>query len=178
MACESKNNRAQGRPAFPPPAAACAAACAVALSLLVGAAGAAPYELRGSVVGVHDGDTITLLDASKVQHKVRLAEIDAPELKQAHGQDAKQALSKMVFGKSVVVNVANRDRYGREVGNVLVNGVDVNGSMVRYGYAFCYRAYKHRPEVEKYEDEARESKRGVWADKSRVYPWDYRKKKR
>ena len=127
MAYESKNNRAQGRPAFPPPAAACAAACAVALSLLVGVAGAAPYELTGRVVAVADGDTITVLDSSSVQHKIRLEGIDAPEKKQAHGQDAKAALSKMVFGKQVTVRVSKREKWGRELGDVRLDKVDVNG---------------------------------------------------
>lgn len=157
------------------PALACAVAFAMATPSRVVVAG---YTVEGKVTAVSDGDTATVLDAENVQHKIRFAGIDAPEKKQAHGMDAKQALSKMIFGKSVVVNVANRDLYGREVGSVLVDGIDVNGSMVRWGWAWCYREYKHPKEYETYEDEAREKQRGLWADKRPIRPSEFRKGKR
>ena len=78
------------------------------------------------VVGVHDGDTLTGLDESKTQFKVRLDAIDAPELGQPFGQAAKKALSEKVFGKDVVVIAKTRDKYGRTVGHVLVDNRDVN----------------------------------------------------
>lgn len=146
----------------------------VALAAALPCCVAAPYTLQGKIVAVADGDTCTLLDANNVQHKIRLAEIDAPEKKQPHGQDAKAALSKMVFGKDVVVNVSTKDRYGRAIGNVLIDGVDVNGSLVRYGYSWCYRAYKHRAIVEQYEAEAREHKRGLWKSDKQIEPWRWR----
>ena len=136
---------------------------------------AAPYTLQGRTVRVLDGDTIEILDAQNTTHKVRLSEIDSPEKNQPHGQDAKAALSKMVFGKDVVVNVSTKDRYGRAIGNVLVDGIDVNGSLVKYGYSWCYRAYKHRAIIEQYEAEAREHKRGLWKSEKPIPPWDFRK---
>jgi endonuclease YncB( thermonuclease family) len=136
---------------------------------------AAPYELSLKVTAITDGDTLVGIDANKVQHKIRLAEIDAPERSQPYGKDAKAALSKMVFGKDVVVNVSTRDRYGREIGNVLADGIDVNGSLVRFGYSWCYRAYKHRAIVEQYEAEAKAAKRGLWSAEKQIPPWDYRK---
>lgn len=150
-------------------------ALAVAFAAAAPCCVAASYTVTGKCVGTHDGDTITVLDSMNVQHKIRLAEIDAPELKQPHGQDAKQALSKMVFGKSVTVNVSTRDRYGREIGSVTVNGIDVNGSMVRYGWAHCYVAYKHRSIVEEYEAEAIAKKRGIWKDGVPIPAWNWRR---
>jgi len=72
------------------------------------------------------GDTLTVLMASKEQIKVRLAEIDTPEKKQPYGTRAKQALSKLAFGKAARVVEVDRDRYGRVVGRVYVGDVDVN----------------------------------------------------
>lgn len=91
-----------------------------ALLLLSGLSHAGPYE--GRVVGVSDGDSITVLDSAKRQHKGRLAGIDAPELKQAFGQASKRSLSALVFGKTVVVETEKRDRYDRQIGKVLVEG--------------------------------------------------------
>jgi len=88
----------------------------VAAAIAVGAARAAePWVVEGRVVGVADGDTITLLDSAKVQHKVRIAGIDAPERGQAFGSASKESLSRLVFDRRVEVRCQKRDRYGREV---------------------------------------------------------------
>lgn len=136
---------------------------------------AAPYTLSLKVTAITDGDTIVGIDANNVQHKIRLAEIDAPERSQPYGKDAKAALSKMVFGKDVVVNVSKRERWGRELGNVLVDGVDVNGSLVRYGFAWTYTAYPHRKILLEYEAEAKAAKRGLWAAEKQIPPWFWRR---
>lgn len=101
----------------------------------------------GYVVGVADGDTITVLDADKVQHKIRLTGIDAPEKKQPFGNRSKQSLSDMVFNKTVTVETDKRDRYGRELGKVLAGGVDVNLEQVRAGMAWHYKAYERTQPV-------------------------------
>lgn len=136
---------------------------------------AAPYTLQGKIISVADGDTCTLLDSSNTQHKIRLEGVDAPEKKQPFGQDAKAALSKMVFGKDVSVRVSKREKWGRELGDVTVDKIDVNGSLVRYGHCWVYRAYPHRKELEQYEAEAKSAKRGLWAAEKQIPPWDYRK---
>jgi len=99
-------------------------------------------DFTGEVVGVADGDTITVLDATKVQHKVRLTGIDAPEKKQPFGNRSKQSLSDMVFNKTVTVETDKRDRYGRELGKVLAGGQDANLEQVRAGMAWHYKAYE------------------------------------
>ncbi len=138
--------------------------------------------LTGRVVGIQDGDTITVLDASKTQHKIRLAGIDAPESKQAFGTRSKQNLSDLVHNQQVTVEWEKRDRYGRPVGVVLVNGKDTNLEQVRAGMAWWYRQYaneqtpKDRQLYELAENEAIAAKRGLWADKQPVPPWEWRRK--
>ena len=93
--------------------------------LLVALACSAHAEtITGRVVGVADGDTITVLDSDNVQHKIRLAGIDAPEKKQAFGTRSKESMSDLAFGKALDVETSKRDRYGRQIGKVLVNGRD------------------------------------------------------
>jgi len=140
--------------------------------------------IEGYVVGVADGDTITVLDADKVQHKIRLAGIDAPEKKQAFGQRSKQSLSDLVFSKAVTVDTNKKDRYGRVVGKVLVNGMDANLAQVQRGMAWHYKAYEReqsaidRTLYTNAEIEARESKRGLWADEAPLPPWASRRDKK
>jgi endonuclease YncB( thermonuclease family) len=137
----------------------------------------------GRVVGVADGDTITVLDADKVQHKIRLAGIDAPEKKQAFGNRSKESLSDMVFDKTVNVETEKRDRYGRQIGKVLVDGQDVNLVQVERGMAWFYRQYQReqspndRKLYEAAEDAAKAGKRGLWRDAEPVPPWDFRHNK-
>lgn len=130
--------------------------------------------IDGLVVGVHDGDTLTLLDIDKRQIKVRLTEIDAPESSQDYGQRSKQSLSDLAFGKHVRVDKETVDRYGRTVGRVFVAGQDINATQVQRGMAWVYRQYAHRPELYTIEKDARSSKRGLWAKPRPVPPWEYR----
>ena len=152
--------------------------------LLLALACAAHAEtVTGKVVSVADSDTITVLDADKVQHKIRLAGIDAPEKKQAFGNRSKESLSDMVFDKTVNVETEKRDRYGREIGKVLVNGRDVNLVQVERGMAWFYRQYQReqspndRTLYEAAEDAAKAGKRGLWRDVDPTPPWDFRKAK-
>jgi endonuclease YncB( thermonuclease family) len=139
--------------------------------------------ITGLVVGVSDGDTITVLDANKVQHKIRLAGIDAPEKKQAFGNRSKESLSALAFDKTVNVETDKQDRYGRQVGKVLVNGQDVNLVQVERGMAWFYRQYQReqspndRRLYEAAEDAARADKRGLWRDADPMPPWEFRHNK-
>ena len=96
----------------------------------------------GRVVGVADGDTITVLDADKVQHKIRLAGIDAPEKRQVFGSVSKQSLVEQVAGQSVAVEWVKVDKYGRKVGKVLLAGLDCNLVQVKRGLAWHYTKYQ------------------------------------
>ena len=149
-------------------------------SLALGAAA----DIQGRVIGVSDGDTVTVLDADKVQHKIRLAGIDAPELRQAFGRRSKEALSACAFGKEAAVVGNKIDRYGRLVGKVLVLGDDCNLRQVELGLAWHYKAYEREQSFTDKaayglaEIRAQESQLGLWKDLSPQPPWDYRREKR
>jgi endonuclease YncB( thermonuclease family) len=98
-------------------------------------------EFVGRVVGIADGDTLTVLTAEWDEVRVRLAEIDAPEAGQPFGARAKQVLSSLAFGRTARVSVVDTDRYGRTVVRLYVGTLDVNAEMVRQGAAWVYVRY-------------------------------------
>ncbi|MBU1235402.1 MAG: thermonuclease family protein [Gammaproteobacteria bacterium] len=132
------------------------------------------------VVGVTDGDTITILDADREQHKVRLAGIDAPEKKQPFGQRSKEHLSDLVFGKDVTLVCGKIDRYSRDICVVYIGGKDANLAQVEAGLAWWYRKYakeqtpQQRVDYEAAETRAKAARRGLWADAEPVPPWEWR----
>ena len=157
--------------------------------LLVGTAHA--DTLLGRVVGVADGDTITVLDADRQQHKIRLQGIDAPEKKQPFGERSKQNLSRTVFGKDVRVEWEKRDRYKRIVGKVWVQPascptcpmtLDAGHAQITVGLAWWYRKYaseqspQDRGAYEFSEQEARAKRVGLWSDPDPVPPWEWRRR--
>jgi endonuclease YncB( thermonuclease family) len=150
------------------------------LGLLLVALTCTAATIEGKAVGVSDGDTITLLDAEKVQHKIRLSGIDAPEKKQPFGQRSKESLSDLVFNKPVTVETDKQDRYGRKVGKVLVNGQDANLEQVKRGMAWHYKAYeREQPSIDRKvyadaETEAKAAQLGLWAEAEPTPPWDFR----
>lgn len=150
-------------------------AIAFVLSLLTTIAAA--EDIIGTVTSVYDGDTLTLTTESDVI-KVRLADIDAPERKQPHGDAARQVLTALAHGKTAQIKVETRDRYGRTVGRVTVNGVDVNAEMVRQGAAWVYRKYSHDAALLLLESEAKAAQRGLWSLSDAMPPWEWRKAKR
>lgn len=127
------------------------------------------------VVGVHDGDTVTCLDESNQQQKVRLAEIDAPEIGQDYGKVSREALAEMVFGKTVDVTEDGKDRYGRWIGHLSSNGVDVNRQMIATGNAWHYVDYSRDTSLAALQTQAQSQRLGLWAQPSPVAPWDFRK---
>ncbi len=133
-------------------------------------------DMTGRVVGVHDGDTLTLLVAGDREIQIRLAEIDTPESRQPYGTKAKQALSTLAFGKRVRVVAVGTDRYGRTLGRVYVGATDANAALVRQGAAWVYRKYSHDPQLLDLERQAQAAKRGIWAlpEAQRVPPWQWR----
>lgn len=131
-------------------------------------------DFSGKVVGVSDGDTITVL-RDREQVKVRMVEIDAPEKGQAFGNRSKQALSQLVHDRQVEIREQGTDRYGRTLGRVYLSGLDVNTEMVRRGMAWVYVKYAKDKGLYQLEAEAREQRRGLWADKEPVPPWEWRR---
>lgn len=129
----------------------------------------------GRVVKIADGDTITVLTENKEQIKVRLEGIDCPESSQDFGQKAKQATADICFGKNVTIKETGKDRYGRTLAFVYVNGVCLNKRLLELGMAWHYKKYNSDPELAKLEEIAKTKRVGLWADKTPIAPWDWRK---
>ncbi len=131
--------------------------------------------LDGRVVGISDGDTLTLL-VGREQIRIRLAQIDAPEPDQPHGMNSKAALAALASRKQARVEVVDVDRYGRTVGEVFIDGIDINHEMVRQGNAWAYTKYSHSTEIVELENTARAEARGLWAlpESEREPPWVWR----
>lgn len=140
-------------------------------------AAALAVRLHGEVVAIADGDTFTLLTTERQQVRVRLAEIDTPERHQPWGTRARQALASLIFRRLVIVDAVDVDRYGRTVGRVYVERLDVNAEMVRQGNAWVYRRYLHDPTLLQLGAEARRTRRGLWSlpEAERVAPWEWRR---
>jgi len=155
---------------------------AALLALLTSSVNA--QSLVGRVVGVADGDTLTLLVDGRVQQRIRLAGIDAPEKAQPFGNRAKQRLSSLVFGRTVTVVGTKQDRYRRLIAKILVDGHDANLEMVASGYAWHYKQYESeqssvdRVAYGRAEKSARSGRDGLWVDDAPVAPWDYRHRSR
>lgn len=139
--------------------------------------GAETYQAK--VIGVTDGDTIKVLRPGNVQAKVRLAGIDCPERKQPWGTRAKQAASDLVAGQTVTIKVMDVDRYGRTVGRVFVDGVNVNRALVEGGHCWAYVKYAKDSQLSVLQNQAQAANRGLWRlpEKERMPPWEWRHRK-
>jgi endonuclease YncB( thermonuclease family) len=137
--------------------------------------------ITGKVIRVTDGDTITVL-SYQGKEKIRFAEIDAPETShfgstpQPYGKESATFLRGLVSGENVRVDVEAIDQYGRNVGTVFVNGINVNREMVKNGFAWVYRQYAHDESLLELEKAARASRIGLWMLDNPIYPPDFRKK--
>jgi endonuclease YncB( thermonuclease family) len=128
------------------------------------------------VVSVHDGDTLTVL-VEKRQVKVRLTDIDAPELKQPFGSRSRQSLAELCFGKEAALDVRGQDRYKRTLATVTCAGTDANAEQVRRGYAWTYARFARADSpLFGLQSEARSAHRGLWAEPTPVAPWDWRRR--
>ncbi|MBL0143816.1 MAG: thermonuclease family protein [Betaproteobacteria bacterium] len=150
---------------------------------------ASAATLEGKVVAVADGDTLTLLDDSKTQHRIRLQGIDAPEKGQPYGQRAKENMSRLTFGKPARADCHKKDRYGRQVCIVWVQPpdcpacqltLDIGYAQLTRGLAWHYKTYAReqtaadRATYADAEIEARKQRAGLWMDPKPVAPWDWR----
>ena len=140
---------------------------------LLAAASVTYADFTGKVVAVADGDTITVLH-ERVQVKVRLTEIDAPEKKQAFGNRSKQSLSDLCFGKTATLADKGKDRYGRTLARVTCDGVDANAEQVKRGMAWVYDRYVTDKGLYAVQDVARAGRLGLWHDEHPVPPWEWR----
>ena len=150
------------------------------LCLAWAATPAAADTMRGVVIVVVDGDTVLFKPehyraASRAFLKIRLADIDAPEQDQPHGDAATRALTDLVLRKQVEIDTVATDTYGRKVAQLRVGALAVNRELVRQGHAWAFTRYRRNPELTAAQREARLARRGLWADAAPVPPWTWRR---
>jgi micrococcal nuclease len=151
--------------------------------------GVADHDLRGKVVGVPDGDSLSvLLDGqgnmeNKTTSRVRLFGVDTPEKSQAFGERARTYTSKQCLNRNVVLKVVDRDQYGRLVADAYVesdrgnprNDIHLQEQLVKNGFAWVYRQYSRSPHLIELESKARKQRLGLWSDEHPIPPWEYRR---
>ena len=146
-------------------------------ALLAVACAAHAATIEGKVVAVADGDTLTVL-IDRMQIKVRLAEIDAPQKGQAFVNRSRQSLAALCFGKIAQVFEKGKDHYARTLGRVHCDGIDANAEQVQRGMAWVFDKYVTDRSLYAVQAEAKAAGRGLWADKEPVPPWEWRRKAR
>lgn len=138
------------------------------------------YTIYGKVVGITDGDTLTLLSSKQTPCKIRLAGIDAPERSQPFGTRSRQNLSQLVFGKTVLLDCINKESYGRLICKIQKGRADICLQQVRDGMAWHYKQYEKeqtpsdRLLYSEAEEDARRKRLGLWSDPNPIPPWDWR----
>lgn len=149
--------------------------------MLLLAFSATAATIHGKVVGISDGDTISVIAENKTTTKIRLSGIDAPEKSQAFGEQSKKHLNDQIFGKTVDIEWNKLDKYGRTIGKILYQGQDANLEQIKAGYAWHYKAYETEQSLEdrlqyaQAEKDAQSRKLGLWADSMQpIPPWEYR----
>ena len=126
--------------------------------------------VKGKVVSVTDGDTITLW-TGKLNIKVRLQGIDAPEMGQDFGKASKKILSDKIFNKEVIVYTQEKpDRYGRYVGSIEYEERSISYEMIKEGYAWHYSKYDNNPKWAEAEKHASKNKLGLWSQQNPINP--------
>ena len=127
-------------------------------------------------IRVVDGDTIRA-EAKGKEIKIRLVEIDAPEMNQPFGAQSKNFLNRLLYKKNVTLIAQGEDRYGRILGNLFSNELNVNMLMVKFGFAWVYDEYAKNSSLYKYQDQAKTENLGLWRAKNPIAPWVWRKQK-
>jgi micrococcal nuclease len=151
----------------------------LALALILLLLPSLSWAWSGRVVGVIDGDRITVLHDGK-EEVIRLWGIDCPEKGQDFGTKAKQATSRLVFGRIVEVEPVNVDRHGRTVAIVTVGRTVVNEELIRQGLAWVDAQHCERPVCRDWEARqiaAQGEGLGLWADLHAVPSWQFRRRK-
>ena len=141
------------------------------------AAEAKLQAVSAEVLRVIDGDSITVR-VDQTSYRIRLAEIDAPEMDQAWGEESKSALQEKLENEEVAMEIIDVDRYSRLVARVFLNGRQINREMLEEGHAWVYLEYLRDETLLDPEAKAKKKKVGLWASEAAVAPWLWRKRKR
>jgi micrococcal nuclease len=162
-------------PLLPPLFALIAAFAAAAVIPAAAAPAPPPRTLQGVVTQVIDGDTVLVAQPGQAPITVRLKDIDAPEICQAWGEDARRALQTLALNKQAELRLAGRDTYGRTVATIVVDGTSVGMRMVEDGHAWSVRFRDDRGPLVKQERMAKGLGRGLHAAGGAVMPRDFRR---
>lgn len=152
--------------------------------LLLGLQSYAVSEITARVIEVKDGDTIKAQTQDSKVLVIRIAGIDAPEKGQPSGQESLLNLANLTHLRIVTLDLQKKDKYGRVVAKVLVEGRDVGLAQVEAGLAWHYKVYEieqDKSDRDAYaagELEARRRAIGLWASPGAIPPWDFRKQRR
>jgi endonuclease YncB( thermonuclease family) len=150
---------------------------ALALLALVFVLNVSAKTIKGKVVSVYDGDTFTLLDDAKKEHKVRLNGIDCPEMNQDYGETARKFTHLKILLKFVTVEYSDKDKYGRILGDVVVDSVNLAEELIKNGLAWHYKKYNNSQRLDSLENYARKERINIWSVDNPVAPWDFRQNK-
>ena len=145
-------------------------------ALLVSQVSNAEYLESLKIKRVVDGDTVHVFYQDEV-YKIRLTEIDAPERDQPYGSNSTEYLKGLLKKGRVDVDISGTDRYGRKLGRLYWQGMDINRELVSAGYAWVYDQYVTDDSFYESQSKARNLKKGLWQDKSPLEPWNWRKLK-
>jgi endonuclease YncB( thermonuclease family) len=151
------------------------ATCTLIWAMAGWAAPAATRLQEGAVTRVGDGDSLSFAPTGQAAFELRLRDIDAPELCQPWGEQAHQALKLLALNKAATVQTAGHDKYGRTLGVLWVEGVDVGRRMVEEGHAWSLRTRWDRGPLMKQERMAKALGRGLHAQAGAVAPADFRR---
>jgi endonuclease YncB( thermonuclease family) len=130
--------------------------------------------IEGKLINIDDGDTFTLLDQNKVQYKIRLNAIDCPEKGQEFSKKAKDFTYQFCAGKTVVAELLDTDKYGRNIANVTVNGKSLNEALLTNGLAWHYKKYNSEERLAALENNARSKRINIWSLTNPMAPWIFR----
>ena len=145
----------------------------LAVSVAAAAAAAHAETFEANVVGVQDGDSLTVM-RERQRVRVRLAGIDAPEHGQPFGDQARKSLATLCWKKKASIAWVDKDSHQRLLGRVNCSGVDANAEQVRRGLAWASPLARDR-EMNALQDAARRARKGLWADPAPVKPWEWRR---
>jgi endonuclease YncB( thermonuclease family) len=132
------------------------------------------FAFTGKVVKIVDGDTFDILDSLNKVSRIRMNGIDAPEKKQAFGQQSKDMLGRWCFAKTVQIKVYSKDKNGRSIADSYINGRSLSLLMIQEGMAWHFKKYSKDTVLAKAEINARAARKGLWTDPAPVPPWQYR----
>jgi endonuclease YncB( thermonuclease family) len=145
----------------------------------IGLPGMASAMPMVDVAKVLDGDTVEVLDRTRTM-RIRLHGIDCPEKGQPFGGQARHATADLTLGTRIGLDVFGTDRYGRTIADLRrEDGTLINRELVREGWCWWYRRYAPTDvELAALEAEARQHRRGLWADAHPIAPWEWRTRTR